>query len=143
MGGAASNPSHPALRPHPALTTPDAGSALNLTFDPWTRTLTWACNAAAGNVTVTSCTVTEREAGIHWRVQVCGGRGRGPRPTLTSLPVVTPLCSPLSHPLSSAAPGLPLLVQGDDGAPPRCHAGCQRNSQGCSIPLEAELRQRR
>lgn len=57
-----------------ALTTPDAGSALNLTFDPWTRTLTWACNAAAGNVTVTSCTVIEREAGIHWRVLPQGCR---------------------------------------------------------------------
>ncbi|XP_017173541.1 granulocyte-macrophage colony-stimulating factor receptor subunit alpha isoform X4 [Mus musculus] len=57
-----------------APTTPDAGSALNLTFDPWTRTLTWACDTAAGNVTVTSCTVTSREAGIHRRVSPFGCR---------------------------------------------------------------------
>ncbi|XP_021045150.1 granulocyte-macrophage colony-stimulating factor receptor subunit alpha [Mus pahari] len=57
-----------------APTTQDASSALNLTFDPWTRMLTWACDATAGNVTVTSCTVTAREAGILRRVQPQGCR---------------------------------------------------------------------
>lgn len=144
VGGAApSDHSFPAAAPPP----PDPGPTFNVTFDPATWTLTWAC--LVGNITVTSCAMTATPgAGAQKPVgerrgpgqerHFPGGIRRDGKPTqrpMTSLPAPTPL--PLPSPNTEAA-GMPLPLPAR-GTAPWSHAGGQRDGWGRSREPEAEL----